>query len=79
MKKWEIMHAYDLEDGTPAAWALKISEERICQIDQTAQDTFDVSIFNICSGLIHELKLDCKSLASAKKWVSRNVDLEMWV
>lgn len=75
MRKWEIRHDYDLENGTPTEWALKISEEKLCTITQTAHDTFDVAIFDICSGLINELKQDCRSLASAKKWVSRNVDL----
>lgn len=68
MNKWNIVHDFDLDDGTPTEWTLKIAENTFYRIDATAYFTFDV----IDKDGYTVLK-SCQSLASAKRWVTINL------
>lgn len=75
MKKWKIVSdADDEETGEPTEWALEINSEKYGKyiwIDKTDDDKYTIAVDD---GTIEmkELKT-CKSLTSAKRWVSINV------
>lgn len=70
---WKIVHDCDGDDGEPTCWSMEINHSkygkyvRISQISDTA---YDVEVIPE-----QELKVlvTCKSLASAKRWVSMNL------
>lgn len=69
--KWEIIHESDTDSGKPTCWALEINHHKYgkyCWINDMG-DYFAVEVD--CGDFI-ELK-QCKSLASAKRWVSMNL------
>lgn len=70
MKEWHIIHECDdIENGTPTQWSKEINHSkygRYVWIELTYNNTYDV----IANDTI--LK-NCKSLASAKRWVSSNL------
>ena len=69
MKEWHIIHECDTENGTPTQWAKEINNSKYGQyvwIELTYNNTYDV----IANDIV--LK-NCKSLASAKRWVSSNL------
>lgn len=68
MNKWRVVHECDLDDGTPTEWALKVSEGKFYWIDSLADETFDVID---CDA--HTVLKNCKSLLSAKRWVTKNL------
>lgn len=69
---WEVVHECDDALGNPTEWAAVISHPRygvFCWIDDMG-DYFSVSIM----GDLEEKELaKCKSLTSAKRWVSTNL------
>lgn len=67
-RKWEIVPEMDLDDGTPTEWALKVADGKFYWIDEMSDGTF-----NIIATDAHTVLMNCKSLASAKRWVTRNV------
>jgi len=67
-EKWEIVHECDLDDGTPTEWAIRTKDGRYYWIDLIGDGTYDVVGFDATSIL-----KNCKSLASAKRWVTMNI------
>lgn len=69
--KWEIIHDADNEDGTPTCWVKEIYHSRYGRF---------VWISKTKEGFAVEVKRDdefsvlvnCKTLTSAKRWVSTN-------
>lgn len=67
-KEWNIVHDCDAEDGTPTEWSLQVAEGKFYWIDEVADGTFDVINHDA-----HTVLNNCKTLASAKRWVSINL------
>ena len=68
MKEWHIIHECDAEN-TPTQWAKEINHPKYGQyvyIELTYNNTYDV----VANDTV--LK-NCKSLVSAKRWVSTNL------
>ena len=68
-REWNIVHDCDLEDGTPTEWSLKVADGKFYWIAEVSDGTFDV-IDHDAQTIIKE---DCKTLASAKRWVTMNL------
>jgi len=66
--QWDIVHECDLEDGTPTEWVLKVSDRKFYWIDEVSDGTFDI-IDNDARTVL----MNCKTLASAKRWVTINL------
>lgn len=66
--EWKIVHEMDLEDGTPTEWSLKVADGKFYWIDLLADGTFDVVHWDA-----RTILMNCKSLASAKRWVTMNL------
>lgn len=69
MKEWHIIHECDTENGIPTQWAKEIDHPKYGQyvwIELTYNNTYDV----VANDTV--LK-NCKSLTSAKRWVSNNL------
>lgn len=67
-RTWNIVHDCDLEDGTATCWALKVADGTFYWINLVADGTFDI--------VDHDAKTvlkNCKSFASAKRWVTMNL------
>ena len=67
-RQWKTVPEMDLEDGTSTEWSLKVAEGEFYWIDETSDGTFDVIAPDG-----HTVMMNCKSLASAKRWVTRNL------
>lgn len=67
-RKWETVPEMDLEDGTPTEWSLKVADGKFYWIDEMSDGTF-----NVIAQDAHTVLMNCKSLASVKRWVTRNV------
>ena len=63
--KWNVVHDCDLEDGTPTEWSLKITDDKFYWIAEDSNGTFDV-----IDDDAHSVLMNCKTLASAKRWVT---------
>ena len=68
-REWNIVHDCDLEDGTPTEWSFKVADGKFYWIAEVSDGTFDV-IDRDAQTVIME---GCKTLASAKKWVTMNL------
>lgn len=69
---WVIIHDSDEEDGTPTCWYTEINHSRYGKfvwITLNPKGCYDVEV-NL--GEFIALK-SCKSLASAKRWVTMNL------
>ena len=69
MKEWHIIHECDTENGTPTQLSKEIDHPKYGQyvwIELTYNNTYDV----VANDTV--LK-NCKSLTSAKRWVSTNL------
>lgn len=69
MKEWHIIHECDAEDGISTQWAKEINHPKYGKyvwIELTYDNTYDV----VANDMV--LK-NCKSLTSAKRWVSMNL------
>ena len=78
--KWEIIHEGDTDSGKPTSWALEINHEiygkyvwitGVLDYDEETIVSYDVEV-NYNANDFRTLK-QCKSLASAKRWVSMNL------
>jgi hypothetical protein len=78
--KWEIIHEGDTDSGNPTSWALEINHEKygkyvwitgVLDYDEETIIRYDVEI--CYSGNDFRTLKQCKSLASAKRWVSMNL------
>ena len=67
-RKWNIVHDCDLEDGTPTEQNLKVTDDKFYWIDEVSDGTFDVIDHDA-----HTVLMSCKTLASAKRWVTINL------
>lgn len=70
-KQWKIVHECDDDNGNPTQWSLEINHSKYgkyCWITDM-EDYFSVEVDH---GEFIELK-QCKSLISAKRWVSMNL------
>lgn len=67
-REWNIIHECDLDDGTPTEWALKIEDKKFYWIDLLNDGSYDV-----IDSDAHTVLVNCKSLASAKRWVTMNL------
>ena len=67
-REWNILHDCDLEDGTPTEWSLKVVDGKFYWIAEVSDGTFDVIDDDACTVL-----MNCKTLASAKRWVTMNL------
>ena len=67
-REWVVVHDCDLEDGTPTEWSLKVTDGKFYWIDETSDGTFDVIDYDA-----HTVLTNCKTLASAKRWVTTNL------
>ncbi len=70
MMKWKIVHESDDENGNPTLWAAEINHPKhgkFCWISDTGKG-YRVEVQH--GDDFVELVL-CKSLASARRWVSR--------
>lgn len=70
---WEIVHDCDGDDGEPTCWSKEINHRKYGKyvwISQISDTAYDVEVIPE-----QELKVlaTCKSLASAKRWVSKNL------
>lgn len=65
MSKWEIVYDCDLDDGTHTEWVLQVAKGVYYWIDSLADGTYDVIGFDG-----HSVLKNCKSMTSAKRWVS---------
>ena len=70
-REWNIVHDCDLENGTPTEWSLKVADDKFCWIDEVSNGTFDVIGYDA-----HTVLANCKTLASAKRWVTMNLLIE---
>ena len=69
--EWKVIHECDLDDGTPTQWCAKINHSKygkFCWINDMG-DCFEIEVQ---WGDFIVLK-ECKSLASAKRWVAMNL------
>lgn len=71
--EWEIVHDCDEDNGDPTCWAKEINHSKYGKyvwISQISDTAYDVEVIPE-----QELKVlaTCKSLASAKRWVSMNL------
>lgn len=66
---WNIVHDCDGENGEPTCWVMEINHSkygRFVWIEENENGDFDVTVDR------GTLKT-CKSLTSAKRWVSTNI------
>lgn len=73
MSKWEIVHDCDEENGNPTCWAKEINHQdygRFIWITENSDGKFDVEVDQ---GGDFRTLVTCKSLTSAKRWVSTNI------
>lgn len=67
--KWEIVHEADIEEtGESTMWSLKVAERKFYWICLLADGTFDV-----VDSDAHTILKNCKTLPSAKRWVTMNL------
>lgn len=66
--KWEILHECDDDDGNPTVYALRIGKNKYCWLELQYDGMVDVID---CDG--HTVLKTCKTLASAKRWVTINL------
>lgn len=70
--KWEIIHDADTEEGEPTTWSMEINHEKYGKFVWVCQ--YDINDFRVEVDLGDFVELvTCKSLASAKRWVTMNL------
>lgn len=70
---WNIVHDCDADDGAPTCWATKLETGDFAWISQMADDSFDIEMACELRPGTFTTVMTCRSLASAKSWVSRNL------
>ena len=71
--KWEVIHECDDEDGNPTCWSMNIDHEkygRFVWITFGSNDKYNIEVNR--DGFDKTL-LQCKTLTSAKRWVTSNI------
>lgn len=74
--QWNVIHECDDDDGNPTQWAAEINHPKYgkyCWINDMGSD-ISTGYFNVevnCGGFVELVQ--CKSLASAKRWVTMNL------
>ena len=63
-RNWDLGHEMNLADGTANEWRLMVVQGIFYWIDSMSDGTFNVIAPDGHTGL-----MNCKSLASAKRWV----------
>lgn len=63
-RNWEIVPEMCLSDGTATEWRLMVVDGIFYWIDTMPDDTY-----NVIAPDGHTVLMNCKSLASAKRWV----------
>ena len=78
-KKWNIIHDSDTDSGNPTLWALEINHETygkyvwisgLLDDDEESIIQYDVEVIPNMDSIT---LATCKSLVSAKRWVSTNL------
>lgn len=77
-KKWEIVHEADTDDGKPTQWALEIDHEfygKYVWISGLLHDKDNIVRYDVevKSRLGSMILAECKTLASAKRWVTTHL------
>ena len=67
-REWIIVHDADLDDGTPTEWSLQVAPGVYYWIDM-----FDDDKYCVISRDAESILVTCKSLRSAKRWVSIHI------
>ncbi len=74
--QWEIIHECDMDDGTPTQWCAEINHPKYgkyCWINDMGSELtekgFEVEVNY--GGFV--TLVQCKSFASAKRWVAMNL------
>lgn len=77
--KWEVIHDSDTESGKATCWALEINHKKygkyvwitgLLDYDEETIVQYDVEVIPYNDTIT---LCECKSLASAKRWVSMNL------
>ncbi len=74
--EWKPIYECDDEDGNHTVWASEINSSKYGKyawISQEDDNEFSITTSNYGSNLRSEPLMVCKSLKSAKRWVSINV------
>lgn len=66
--KWEILHDCDDDNGNPSVYTYKVGENKYYLLELQYDGMVDVID---CDG--HTVLKTCKTLASAKRWVTINL------
>lgn len=77
-KQWEIVHECDDDEENPTCWVLEINHEKhgkYVWISLNYTGEYDVEVTMYYDTLLDDMKtlISCKSLASAKRWVTMNL------
>ena len=75
--KWNVLEECNDDDGNPTCWAIKINNKKYGKfiwITETVSknDTVEYAIEADINGEFRTL-ITCKSLTSAKRWVTMNI------
>lgn len=77
--EWKIIHEGDTDSGKPTSWALEINHENygrhvwitgLLDYDEETIIQYNVEVMPYSDTI---LLCECKSLASAKRWVTMNL------
>lgn len=76
--KWEIVHDCDDDEGNPSSWSLEINHEKhgkYIWISLYPDGRYKVEALWYYGVSLDDPKIlaDCKSLTSAKRWVTMNL------
>ena len=78
-RKWEIIHDCDTDNGNPTCWALRIDHEKygkyvwisaVLDYDEETITQYNVEVIPFRDTIT---LCECKSLASAKRWVTMHL------
>ena len=83
-KQWEIIHDSDTESGKPTCWVMEINHKKhgkyVWISGAVARDEETIEYYSVEVAEYYGIKLNdmkelvkCKSLASAKRWVTMNL------
>lgn len=73
---WKIVHDCDGDDGEPTCWAKEINHRKYGKyiwITRRDDTEYVVEVIPIPSQIETDVLMVCRSLASAKRWVSMHL------
>lgn len=73
MLKWNIIHEMDNETGDPTCWAAEINSPEYGKFIWITLDDLDRYNVEISTEEEFETLVSCKSLSSAKRWITRYI------